>query len=243
MHHAALPHGAPGRSPSRHGSRAPRRAVTRGQPRRGWSSPPRNLGGWPRRPAAGAARRSPLRRRVGFRSGVHRPADSGPGSSPGRLRRAGPLSRSSSDAWRCRSRRPPGARTGRDCSATSNANSTTAGSMTATCSHSRSCSTPSTRRSVAESAPAKFSPQRRRGPTDRGDVPGDGGDRARCQRHPREAVTPAQRPSQATGRRVSRKLQVVTPRLSPTGRNWRLLHGRSAPAVGVRTATRSEEKR
>jgi len=195
MHHADHLREAGLRSHSHHGNRALARQVTPMQMRRRRTVPRSRPGDWPRRRAAGAAAQSPPRRRVDFRSGVHRPAGSEPGSSPGRRRRAGPLSRSSSDSWRYRSRRLRGARTGRGCSATSPVNSTTAGSTTATCPPSRPCSTPSTMLSVAESAPAEASPHRRHGPTDRGDIPDDGGDRARCQRHPSGG------PSQSTGRR------------------------------------------
>jgi hypothetical protein len=239
MHHAGLLRGSGHRDHSQHRSRTPPPPVARGRVRQHTSSPPRRPGGWPRRDAAGAVGRSPSRRRVDFRSGVHPPAGSGPGSSPGRPRRAGPLSRSSSDACRCRSRRLPGARTGRDCSASSPVNSTTAGSTTATWSPSRSCSTSSTRRSVAGPAPAGASPHRRQGPTDRGDVPADGVTRSAAN------VTPAARPSQATGCPPEAGENI---KLSRRGcHQWAAIgafsHKRFAQAVGVRTTTWGEEKR
>jgi len=218
--------------------------VTRSQSRRARPRSTRRAGGGRRRHAGGAPGRSPSRRQGDSRNGVRRPAGNGPGSSPGRPRRVGPPSRSSSDAWRCRSRRLPGARTGRGCSATSPVNSTTAGSTTATWSPSRWRSTPSTRRSVAESAQAGADSHRRHGPTDRGDIPRQGVTR------PDADVTPAEPPSQATGHRppATDVSQAKTSKLSRRGCHQTaeigaFSHGRSAPAVGVRMATRSEEKR
>lgn len=134
----------------------------------------------------------------------------------------------------------PGRQDGRGCSAASPVNSTTAGSTTATCSPSRSCSTPFTRRSIAASAPAGADSSRRHGLTDRGDIPGHG-----WVTGPDANVTPAARPSHATADEAS---LAKTSKSSGSGCHQTaeigaFSHGRSAPAVGVRTTTRSEEKR
>ena len=118
-------------------------------------------------------------------------------------------------------------------------NSRTAGSTTATCSSWPAPSAPSTRRSVAESTPTGADPHGRHRPTDGGDLPGDGGDTARCGRHPAEP------PRKATGHRrePGDELKLFGRGCHQTAEIGAFSHGRSAPAVGVRMVTRSEEKR
>jgi hypothetical protein len=208
--HAALA----GRRGRRQASR-PRVLTRRFRSRRPTQRTPR--GGSPHEPADGAVAQSLSRPRGGSRSGARLPAGNELGSSPGRPRPAWPRSGSSSDAWRSPRRSRPDARTGPACSVTSLGKSKTAGSTTVTCSPSRSRSTPSTRCSVAESAPAGASSRRRHGHIDRGDVHCDGGDRGRATSPPRRvrAKPPAAGVSQAKTPSCQASAVTKRPKLAP----------------------------